>query len=227
MLKWPVRYKVKRYFPSPYRCKTCWRLGHTNTYCNSDPICKKCGEHQKTNNICVNQKCINCGQSDHEADSPDCPIYKEAKKVIRIAVHNNIDMREARLRYNNQHSKTSQRQNTSLTNSPLPQAIVPTFPFPPSSQEEEFQLLKTQMLTLQGEVKKINEKVIPNVTKNINLVKADLEEVKASCKDFNHCFDSLARNFAELKTILLAGRLPTTQAQPRPYAHRPTTWCKK
>lgn len=37
-------YEVSQYFPNPYRCRKCWRLGHTLKFCQTkNQCCKKCG----------------------------------------------------------------------------------------------------------------------------------------------------------------------------------------
>ncbi len=104
-----VSYEVKQYVPNPYRCKVCWHLGHTATHCSSAPRCKKCGGSHAVDLVC-STRCVNCDRPDHEADSLFCPAYVDAKNVIRLAVQNNISVREARVRYVSPFNRAGQRQ---------------------------------------------------------------------------------------------------------------------
>lgn len=95
-----VSFVVEPFFPSPFRCRKCWRLGHTTrNYSLScpNPRCKKCGcEHDQ--GVFCDTKCVNCNRRDHEADSNDCSAFREAKTVLRIAAEENITVQDARAR---------------------------------------------------------------------------------------------------------------------------------
>lgn len=91
-----LSFELQQYFPNPYRCHRCWRLGHTRANCHSkSQACQKCGvSHDQSINC--HTRCVNCGCRDHEADSITCPAYIESKNVLRMAITEKISVKEAR-----------------------------------------------------------------------------------------------------------------------------------
>lgn len=68
-----LSFKLHTYYPSPFKCVKCWKLGHTRNHCNSkDQNCKTCGQYHNTSEPCT-QKCVNCHSDDHPSDSKECP----------------------------------------------------------------------------------------------------------------------------------------------------------
>lgn len=117
-----ISYPVQLFIPNPFRCVSCWRLGHTKALCKlSSPTCKRCGNTHSSDIPCQ-IRCINCGCSDHEADSVLCPSYVEMKKVLRIATIENISIRDAKKLINSSSPSFSSNicMNTSPHHSPAP-----------------------------------------------------------------------------------------------------------
>ena len=199
-----VSYEVKRHIPTPFRCKTCWHLGHTSAHCSSAPKCKKCGGTHDLDFICVT-KCVNCGRPDHESDSLQCPSYQDSQSVIKLSVQNNISISEARAKFNSLYStRAAQRfsPNPSHNQAPPP-------PCPATVPQDELNLLKTQVATLREELTKITESTIPAMAANVTAVQSDLAVVKADCANNNARFDTIDKHFLDLKnhlTLLLSAR---------------------
>ncbi|KAK4025152.1 hypothetical protein OUZ56_010652 [Daphnia magna] len=149
--------------PNPYRCRKCWRLGHTATKCNANETnCKKCG-NQHPGHLDCSTRCINCGSNAHEADNyTACPAYIEVKRIIEMVALEGIAVNEARTRYSSSYSSTVRRavtpplQSSSYTTTP-PQL---TTPFPPN---QEIAVLQKQIQVLQEQVKAITMTAIPQI----------------------------------------------------------------
>lgn len=91
-----ISYPVQVSVPSPYRCRNCWRLGHTANRCNANgPNCKRCGKQQHETHQECSRRCINCNSGDHEADNDQCPAYQQMKSIIKMAYLEEITIQEA------------------------------------------------------------------------------------------------------------------------------------
>ncbi len=142
-----MSYEVQQYYPNPYRCRKCWRLGHTLKFCQATvQRCKKCGlSHEES--VACQTRCVNCGHHDHEADSFSCPAYAEAKSILKLAIIEDITVKEARLRSSTLYSSITKAYANSR----------PTNPHQPTSQEisresSEFALMKAQVTRLEAEM---------------------------------------------------------------------------
>ena len=207
-----VTYEVKRHFPNPYRCKTCWHLGHLSSHCSSATKCKKCGNSHDDELSC-STKCVNCGRPDHEADSPYCPSYLDAKNVIKMSIQNNISIRDARTKYNSLYSRVAQRSSPPTPSITFPPPLRPT-----TLPQDEFQLLKAQVATLEEKLNRVTETTIPNIAANVTAVQSDLAVIKMDCAGYNARFDTIDRHFIDLKNhlSLLFSALPQPSQPPDP-----------
>lgn len=166
-----MNYEVRQFIPNPFRCRQCWRLGHTQTHCNSKTVaCKKCGTAHDLSGTC-RPKCVNCGLENHEADSTTCPAYIEAKNTIKMAVLENISVKEARIRM--------RRAYSAVTKSTVPNPESHGDRHRERSGESaEMALLKSQMANLQNEMEMLKWSTIPKMEKSINEVSTEVKETK-------------------------------------------------
>ncbi|KYN02858.1 hypothetical protein ALC62_06312 [Cyphomyrmex costatus] len=104
-----VKHEVRPYIPAPRICHRCYRVGHVNNSCKSNPRCKFCGDDSRDRdndagcqcNIQTEApKCINC-QGNHWANDRACPIVVKHRSVINTAAVENISIAEARIRIEN------------------------------------------------------------------------------------------------------------------------------
>lgn len=116
-----ISYRVQESIPTPFRCKQCWRLGHSTTRCNAPTdCCKNCGKLHSSDFTCSTM-CTNCKSLPHEADSEKCPEYLEIKTILKISVIQGISVKEARAHHNRSYShavQTSKRNPILLAPSP-------------------------------------------------------------------------------------------------------------
>lgn len=196
-----VSYEVRQYFPSLYRCKTCWRIGHTSTHCSSAPVCKKCGTIHPRDQPCSSSKCLNCKANDHEADSPACPAFIRAKSIIRYSILNKMSIREASLKFLSLFSTVTDRN---CSNGPIPPTIrLPNSHSPSNDQSQNaIQDLKDQLISLQEQVNTLKDATIPSIVNSVSEVKSDLEHLKSDCSGFNSRFDTIDKHFIDLKNTL-------------------------
>nr|CAH0101968.1 unnamed protein product [Daphnia galeata] len=197
-----MSYDVRQYFPTPFRCRLCWRLGHTHSFCGSKiQMCKKCGQHHETGVVCQ-QRCVNCGKSDHESDSAACPSYVELRNALKIAVMENITVKEARMRSQSLYS-TIARSPTA----PSPADNRSTIGLRnPTTRPPEITLLQAQVAQLQTEMNMMKEATIPNIVKEIRQVASEVEATKAN---FGSRFDRLDQFMLTLMASpLLSSMLP-------------------
>lgn len=72
--------KLNKFIP---QCKRCQRYGHTQKYCQHEPICVKCAGKHLTSDCRKSQndppKCFNCAEA-HPANYRGCLIAKELQK---------------------------------------------------------------------------------------------------------------------------------------------------
>nr|XP_049462999.1 uncharacterized protein LOC125906738 [Anopheles coluzzii] len=71
------------------------RYGYTKTRCNTNQLCKNCGEpeHGEYNK---QAKCPNCTGT-HNAYDKSCPVYMKEEEIIKYRVDNNLTHKEARM----------------------------------------------------------------------------------------------------------------------------------
>ncbi|KAH6941385.1 hypothetical protein HPB50_017886 [Hyalomma asiaticum] len=98
-----VQHKVHLYVDRPPRCKQCGRIGHVMTVCPKPPPTSPKGSSGEANGH-VNsesrgarrQRCLNCGQNDHDTRSKTCPRWLELIEVSRYRRANDVDIQTAR-----------------------------------------------------------------------------------------------------------------------------------
>ena len=89
---------VREYIPSPMRCKSCQKLGHTQKYCKNTPICVNCNLPPHLEQSCTRIQCANCSL-EHASSSRDCTKFIQAKDILCIKIRNKCSMREALKKY--------------------------------------------------------------------------------------------------------------------------------
>ncbi len=188
-----MSFTVKPYLPTPFLCKNCWRLGHTPKYCpNTAKRCKNCGEEHDDTTHC-STKCVNCSSKDHQADSKLCPAFKKMQAIIKLAVEEDISIRDARFKYESSYSAVTRKD------------LLPTrSPSPTASSSQEFSLLKSKVEKLQEELKEIKESSIKGLYSNYKKLNSDLEGTKRRVHDIETTFMS---RFDNLEQLIIA-RLP-------------------
>ena len=89
-------YPIRPYVNEPIMCYNCQRLGHRSINCKAKMRCLLCGgSHNKSECEATEHKCVHCG-GPHTANSKNCQIIKEARKIESIRAHQNITYIEAR-----------------------------------------------------------------------------------------------------------------------------------
>lgn len=66
------------------QCQKCFKFNHRTQDCNSQAVCKNCGQEKHSNHTCSGStSCINCKNSikhknntDHSPNTDQCPLYK-------------------------------------------------------------------------------------------------------------------------------------------------------
>ncbi|XP_014211712.1 uncharacterized protein LOC106641717 [Copidosoma floridanum] len=91
-----ISHDVHPYFASPRICFSCYKPGHTSTYCKSEALCRKCGD-KRHDGTCASEKlkCPAC-QGEHAALDKMCPIMIREKRVQYIIATENKSFDEAR-----------------------------------------------------------------------------------------------------------------------------------
>ena len=147
-----INYRIDKYYPSPLRCRNCWRLRHSTTHCRSKPACKNCTSTSHTSDNCSSpHKCINCG-GPHGSSSTACPEYIREQYICNLQADSNISFSEARSQVPKPTHHPSQPQQAPpppsmlgrtvvssppLTLAPPPPDINSAGEFPPLSQRDE------------------------------------------------------------------------------------------
>lgn len=73
-------FRLEKHIPSPYRCKKCQQLGHTENYRTLDQKCPNCSYGHEDMPNCTNPpNCANC-KGDHPASSPSCHHFINWRK---------------------------------------------------------------------------------------------------------------------------------------------------
>lgn len=116
-----MSFQVRPYFPSPFRCKKCQRLEHTEIKCsNKVTSCPICCQYHEQSDISCTMWCINCQESRHRADSPTCQSFVVLKLALRVAVTEKIAINVAKSRIV---SENKMGRTRSLHYTPLNQSI--------------------------------------------------------------------------------------------------------
>ena len=100
-----VTYHVQRYIPNPMMCYRCGKFGHPEGTdekgCKKPRICLRCGQSPHEG-IC-DQRCANCGKSDHSCQARTCEEWVKEKAICRIKVEQEVSFAQAKQQYEAQH----------------------------------------------------------------------------------------------------------------------------
>lgn len=97
-----LNFQVEKFFPSPYRCTNCLRVGHRadkDGNCRQraqivPALCKTCGKSHDATDTC-SAFCVNCLSTEHNSLSRFCPIFVEMKAAIKLSHQENISIKQA------------------------------------------------------------------------------------------------------------------------------------
>lgn len=109
-----LRVRVRPYIPTPMRCFSCHKYGHTSKYCSTkdNPKCYNCNNDKHLQNKedkCTNQPvCVNCNEIGHNSYNRNCKEYKRQVDIQTIKVTQNVSLAEAVKRSNLQRKTYAQ-----------------------------------------------------------------------------------------------------------------------
>ena len=94
--------RVRRYIPSPMRCKRCQEYGHTRKNCGGAEVCGKCSGIGHDLAKCENEevKCHHC-KLDHLTGDRRCTYQLYEKEILAISATENVSKNQARVILNN------------------------------------------------------------------------------------------------------------------------------
>lgn len=93
---WPLIFRVEPFRSRPLQCKSCFRFGHVTANCKSSARCRRCSDnHHESCCQAPAMKCCLCGE-DHPADSADCPVREEERKILEVMDQRHCSRFEAR-----------------------------------------------------------------------------------------------------------------------------------
>lgn len=129
-----LKFNIRPYVNEPMQCYRCQRLGHTSKSCKARfPRCMLCGEsHTKDQCDSEKKKCANC-YGEHSANSKQCQIINEARKLEKLKANHKIDYETAR---NQMRHKTYLFQPSSFPSqkiSQIPETPSQSFSHPSTS----------------------------------------------------------------------------------------------
>ena len=111
-----VVYHVRKYVPNPIICRKCGKFRHMQANCTSpEQKCLTCRD-RKHDGSCA-QKCINCGQTDHNCLSWQCPTWKKEKEICVLKVTKDVSYAHARRLYETEHQTPHLRPYASAARS--------------------------------------------------------------------------------------------------------------
>lgn len=85
---------VRPYFPPPLICYRCGLIGHHESTCEKEPVCRKCSDPKHTGS-CTKIKCCLCGE-EHLTSAKTCKIYAAEFEIKKIMVERHISYNEAK-----------------------------------------------------------------------------------------------------------------------------------
>ena len=89
-----LKVKVSLYVPTPMRCYTCQKFGHTSSKCTAtDETCVRCGKHRHEG--ACDLKCTNC-EGECAANSKECPRWKLESAIQRVRAEQKVSFGEAK-----------------------------------------------------------------------------------------------------------------------------------
>ena len=123
---------IREYIPTPMRCKSCQKLGHTQKHCKNTPMCCNCNLPPHNDEKCSRTQCANC-IAQHPASSKECTKFAQAKEILTIKTKNKCTMREAMKKYRDS-MPASSHPNTSTYSSIAKQQVFQKNNHLPSNQ---------------------------------------------------------------------------------------------
>ncbi|KZS10253.1 Uncharacterized protein APZ42_025309 [Daphnia magna] len=189
-----LSFSIFKYYPNPYKCTKCWKLGHTKNYCSTkEDKCKNCGENHIASTACTT-KCVNCCSPTHSSDSKQCPTYIEMLALIKYATDHNLPVSEARQEIGISYSSAVSRPSPT----PINQANL-----------NEIEKLKTDMRQLQDTLKNLQSITIKDIQSKLAQVATDAANTNTRIDSFE---ETVIGRFDRLEAFLYA-RLPPTKAE--------------
>lgn len=129
-----LKYKVKKYIPRVIVCHQCARFGHIASQCRSKSRCLNCGgAHLKNECDASVSYCIHC-KGNHQANDRRCPKYQMQQTLRKLAVNQNVSLREAR--QNNHISVPSRNINGAKEKSEIVSTVSPSKSSKPNTTAE-------------------------------------------------------------------------------------------
>ena len=125
-----MKVNVRAYIPSPMRCFTCHRYGHTTMSCRGTRTCGQCGalDHVAADCKVTSDKffCVNCDQNQtpHTVFDRKCPSLLREREIMTLKVQNRMSFREARDAYEAAHPRKSYAE-VAGTRVPAPPRMTP------------------------------------------------------------------------------------------------------
>jgi hypothetical protein len=198
-----LSFTVSTYYPSPYKCSKCWKLGHTKNHCTSSDIkCRKCGDSHDETMLC-SQKCVNCSSPDHLSDSKTCPAFLDLSALIKFSIDNEISIKEARSQIGKTYSAVTSRHPTSPTPMEIPQG--------------ELTRLKTDIRNLQEELTALKRDTITYIEEKVNKISADTDSTN---KRLDKLEESITARFDQLVNHITSRLPPNSRPSSGPSRRR-------
>ena len=227
---------VKPFYPRPYRCDKCWRIGHIQISCKSPTErCRRCsGPGHSASNCTLPVKCINCSSSQHESDFPFCPKFLARQNMIKYAIQNNISFASAMSKLSPlppiDHISPNFAQFPPLSHQILPNDSDPIRPSGlwNLSNHPEFKSLQSKVSELEAnqsatlnEIQILKTKIDPIVQ-----MQEDISSLKSSSTTLNANVDDVKTQLCSLNSLIreALGKPPlpshSTQVSPDAFSIR-------
>ena len=172
-------FRPEKYIPSPYRCKKCQKLGHTENYCTQEQKCPNCSCAHEDMTNCTNQpNCANC-KGDHPASSPSCPHYINWRASGKSPSGYKVTQQNSS---SQSYSEIAKRGLTSSTMDPEVEIM--------KSQIEEIQ---SEMASLKAGMKQIRplEEKVASLESTVNTLQKSLNKLEDGQQSANNKLDKL------------------------------------
>lgn len=184
-------FRPEKQIPTPYRCKKCQVLGHTERYCTESPKCPNCGSNHEDMVSCGKPPhCVNC-KGDHPASSPSCPQYVRWKTTARAAAEIEPQQQVTSSRSYSDATKTVPRVEKLNTEVEITKSQIEAI-------QTELAMLRTEI----GRIKPLEDKV-NSLDTAVKSMLDSLSFLENGQQSANSKLDKLA--------LLMARMLPTTE----------------
>lgn len=200
-----IHAKTEIFIPSPFRCASCQKLGHTRKRCDSKknkPTCVFCGEESHLYGPCLPPKCVNC-RGGHPSNSKTCPKYIEEREINAIRVTLRIPYKLARKELYNRRGTGIRSKSFSGSSSSIPSTSQSTPTQAHSKSFVETVKFKSAEQEKPNSSKKLHN-VIPTLSKITKITK---KEFKRNIQ--REKIDEIVANIAEDNLSVLPKNKPT------------------